>query len=70
MNTHRAMTILDQILSEYPRDIPKRIRLKLATNAVNRVFEAHATHLDFRMTQADVFIESYLEHQVKQLIGA
>lgn len=70
MNTHKAEIILDTILSEYPRDIPKNIRKKLASNAVNRLFDVHATHQDFRMTQAEVFVESYLDHQVKQLIGA
>ena len=70
MNTHKALTTLDQILSEYPRDIPQHIRKKLASNAVNRLFDVHATHKDFKMSQADVFVESYLDHQVKQLMGA
>lgn len=70
MNTHKAEVILDTILSEYPKDLPKNARKWLASKAVAKLRDVHATHLDFRMSQADIFVEAYLDQQVKQLIGA
>lgn len=69
MNKRKASVILDQILSEYPRDLSKPIREQLIQAALNGLANTHATHIDFRMKQADVFVESYLDHQVSKLIG-
>ena len=70
MNRQRAEFLLDQILSEYPKDMGKEKREELVRRALAHLTNAHATRPDFRMTQDEIFVESYLDHQVTRLIGA